>query len=593
MATIRNTSKESVYTIRKWLGVNENPDGDTQLKLGEASLMRNWRITKDGHLQIRQGYAPLVTLGTTAVLGVWSGYINGVKKFIASCGGKLYSISSGVATEIGSVTGSYAHFFGFDKKLYLLTGSKYYVYDGTTLSEVTGYRPLTVIAAAPATGAGTALEQINKLNGQRRVRFSSTGGTTFQLPETGLTSIDYIKYVATGAAISTASLNTTTGLVTTSAATTAGTNNIEIGYTYPTTFRSQVEAMRFSETYNGSTDTRIFVYGDGSNTAFYSGIRHDTGLPSAEYFPDLNEMAVDSANTPITAMVKHYNSLLTFKSDSAYITNYGTITLADNTTTSAFYTTPLNRSIGNVALGQVAIIKNNPYTLYERSVFEWKLTSYAAKDERNADEISERVRNTLAELDLTSAICFDDEYNTEYYVCQNNKCVVYNYTADAWYIYTNIPATCFISIGGQVYFGTSTGKIMHLSRSYRNDNGTDIDARLETGAIDYGADYRLKYSSDIWIALKPESQARLTVTAQSNRKSDYEEKVVASALITFSNMDFNHFSFGTNRQPQTERVKLKVKKFTYYRLILTSVSSSATATVLGADMQVRFAGNVK
>ena len=70
-------------------------------------------------------------------------------------------------------------------------------------------------------------------------------------------------------------------------------------------------------------------------------------------------------------------------------------------------------------------------------------------------------------------------------------------------------------------------------------------------------------------------------------------KVVASALITFLNMDFNHFSFATNRQPQAERIKLKVKKFTFYKLIMTSISSSATATILGADMKVRYGGDVK
>ena len=67
--------------------------------------------------------------------------------------------------------------------------------------------------------------------------------------------------------------------------------------------------MRFSETYNGQTDTRVFLYGDGSNTAIYSGLDYN-GKPTAEYFPDLNEIAVDSANTPITSMIKHYDSFL-------------------------------------------------------------------------------------------------------------------------------------------------------------------------------------------------------------------------------------------------------------------------------------------
>ena len=593
MARINGTSGQRIFSITKWLGINENPDGETKLRMGEACDMRNWRITKDNHLQIRQGYSQVVNLGTTAVLGVWSGYINGAKKLIASCGGKLYSvdISSKTAKEIGSVTGNHAHFFGFGKKLYLLTGSKYYVYDGTALNEVAGYRPLVSVSNVPG-GGGAALEQVNKLNGTRRAWFSPDGSaTTFQLPEKDLASIDYVQYTANKAAI-TFTPNLTTGVVTTSSAVAKGTNSIEIGWTVSTNFRSQVEGMRFSETYNGETDTRVFIYGDGTNEAFYSGLDHD-GNPTAEYFPDLNEIAVDSANTPITAMTKHFDRLLTFKTDGAFITQYGPITLADGATTAAFFTSPLNREIGNVAPGQAVVVKNDPLTLFGRSVYDWRLSSYASKDERNAMPISGRVWKTLAELDLANAICFDDEYNTEYYVCQNKTCVVYNYTADAWYIYTNIPATCFVSIDGELYFGTSDGKLMRLSRDYRNDNGKDIDAYWESGTMDFGADFYTKYAADLWISIEPESQARLNVTVQSNRKSDYDDKIVSSALMTFSHMSFEHFSFATNRHPQVKPIKLKVKKFTYYSLILTSLSSSATATVLGTDIKVRYADNVR
>lgn len=589
---VANTS-ESIIKIGKFLGVNENPDGDTKLKMGEAAEMRNWRVTKDNHLQIRPGYSSIVTLGTTSILDLWHGFVNGTEMTLAVCNGKLYSvnISAKTSSEIGSVTGSHAHIFGFDKKAYILTGSKYYVYDGTTLSEVAGYRPLIATEVPPA-GGGTTREQTNKLNGQRRVWFSPNGtATTFQLPETGLASIDYVTKRSDGSAIS-FTANTSTGVATTSAAPANGTDTIEIGYTVSTTYRSQVEAMRFCETYNGETDTRLFLYGDGSNKAFYSGLDYD-GTPRADYFPDQNEIAVDSSNTPITAMIKHYDRLLTFKTDGSFITTYGTITDALGNTLASFYTSPLNRAIGHVAPGQAVLVKNNPFTLFGRSVYEWQLSSYAAKDERNAKNRSDRVRETLGSMTLSSAICFDDEFNTEYYICQNGTCVVYNYTADAWYIYTNIYATCFSSMGGELYFGTSDGKIEKLSRDYRNDNGTAIDARWESAAMDFGADFKRKNSSELWVSLKPESQGRVTVTIQSNLKSDYDEKVVACSLATFSHASFEHWSFNTNRKPQTTRIKLKAKKFTYYKLIFTSASSSATATILSTDIRVRYAGNVK
>ena len=180
-------------------------------------------------------------------------------------------------------------------------------------------------------------------------------------------------------------------------------------------------------------------------------------------------------------MVKHYDRLLTFKTDGAFITNYGTMGLADGTTTTAFYTSPLNRAIGNVALGQVCLVNNNPLSLFGRSVYEWKLSSYAAKDERNAKIISDRVISSLGNFNLKNAVCYDDEYNTEYWITQGGKAVVYNYTANAWYLYDNIPASSVRSIDGKMYFGTSSGEIMLFSRAYRNDNGTEISARWQSG----------------------------------------------------------------------------------------------------------------
>ena len=64
-------------------------------------------------------------------------------------------------------------------------------------------------------------------------------------------------------------------------------------------------------------------------------------------------------------------------------------------------------------------------------------------------------------------------------------------------------------------------------------------------------------------------------------------------MATFSRVDFNHWSFRTNRKPQVDRLKLKVKKATFYKLIFKSFSASATATVLETDIQLRYAGNVK
>ena len=62
MARITGSANERVFQIKAWGGLNENPDGDTKLKMGEAAVMRNFRITRDGNLQRRPGSKEIAAL---------------------------------------------------------------------------------------------------------------------------------------------------------------------------------------------------------------------------------------------------------------------------------------------------------------------------------------------------------------------------------------------------------------------------------------------------------------------------------------------------------------------------------------------------
>lgn len=55
MAVINGVRTDKVYSIRKWRGLHEHPDGDTNLEMGEAAKMVNWKITRDGNLKRRPG----------------------------------------------------------------------------------------------------------------------------------------------------------------------------------------------------------------------------------------------------------------------------------------------------------------------------------------------------------------------------------------------------------------------------------------------------------------------------------------------------------------------------------------------------------
>ena len=611
MATIQTNRDLTVLKIKEFLGLNENPDGDTGLKNGEMAEMRNFRITRDKHLQIRPGQKTILSVREAwdawasgksdtpenpRFCGAWNGFAGGYEHTLVAFGGAIFSIN--ILTEavkvVGACTQDDTTFFGFGGKVYLLNGHEYLSWDGeadTQFAEVVGYVPTVVTASTPA-GVGTALENVNRLSGKRKAKFSPDGTSKdFKLPEKEVDEI-----VEVEGTTATYTLNKEEGKVTFNAAPTAGVNTVTITYRKGDGELDQVRKMRFAELFNGATDTRVFLYGDGTNKTIYSGTDLETGQPSAEYFPDLYEAAIGDENTPITAMIRHYSRLMVFKTNSAWSMDYNVVTTAIGTITTAFYVTPVNRQFGNEAPGQVQLLENNPLTLDSDAVYQWKATTSSGNitsDNRNASRVSDRVKSTFSEFDLAKVKTFNRRYENEYWFLYNGKACILNYGNDTWYLYTNMPFLQMLELDGQVYGFREDGGVVHVNRQYRNDDGKEIDAYAETGNMDFDKDWLLKYSPMIFVAIKPESNARVTVTVETNRRSDYPEKIVSAGLTSFINVDFDHFSFGTNRKPQVRRLKMKVKKATFYKLIFKSLSASATATVLETDIQLRYTGKVK
>ena len=611
MARINSNNSVSILKIKEFLGLNENPDGDTHIKTGEMSEMRNFRITRDKHLQIRPGQKTVLNLRTAwdawavahtpptqspRFCGAWQGAVGGLDHIIAAFGGVLFDISLDAATAkaIGTCTEDDTSFFGFGGKVYLLNGHEYMCWDGgadTSFAEVEGYIP-TVQTAVNPQGYGTLLENVNRLTGKRKVKYSPDGSATvFYLPEKEVDEVVQVEGTD-----KTWTLDKAKGTVTFASAPEKGTNTVTITYRKGNGERAQVTKMRFAEFFNGATDTRVFLYGDGTNKTIYSGMDLDKGVATAEYFPDLYEAAIGDENTPITALIRHHSRLLVFKPSSAWSVDYNITTTASGAVTTAFYVIPVNRQFGNEAPGQVQLLENNPLTLDGKSIYQWKATTSSGNvtsDNRNASRVSDRVRNTIGSFNFPETVTFNRKDESEFWFLYGGTAAILNYANDTWYLYSNMPFRHMEEVSGEVYGFTEDGKVIHVSRQYRNDDGADIDAYAATGSMDFDKDWLLKYSPMIFVALQPESGARVNVTVETNRRSDYPDKLVSAGLSTFAHANFAHWSFGTNRKPQVRRVKMKVKKATFYKLIFRSLSASATATVLETDVQLRYSGNVK
>lgn len=730
MAEIKASSDEKVFRIQEFFGLNENADGDTKLKLGEASSMRNFKITRDHSLQKRPGLSSIGTMtngysikisdnskivhtdnnvssqlamypnislnpdgsfeaygnkvtvdyenssmysgyfwtgndgkvyqldrceqkientdtkynwymrqlsvvlageGIAVTNALWTGTLSKRQVLLGVAGSNLClvwdSINGFVFRRLGTLklddnrNDQRVSIFGFADKVYIMTGLAFYVWedynqDISELTYLTTYQPLVMVSVTPrdsSDGSGVALQPVNLLSSYYRVWLSPDGkGKEFTIPanETAPKSYYKIKNLVYGTFYDESEFNLLDGSGTTTIQfndipNLAGENIIEVtypgkGYEYTGSpfdaASGSIPNMKYVETYNGATDARIFLYGDGTNRTFYSDF--DTnGLPRADYIPELNVINIGVMNTPLTGLVRHYSRLIAFKEDEAYSIQYGTITLPDKTSTAAFYCTPINRSLGNEAMGQVRLVLNSPYTLCGKDLYEWRNnSSYSSNltiDERQAKRISDRVYATLATFDFSRCYCYDDKDHQEYYVCYGKKALVYNYAADAWYYYTNFDVTCMVNLNGELYAGDSLGRLNLVSRNNRTDNGDEITGYWESGAEPFDREFMRKYSAMLWVVLKPELRSQLTVTVETDRKSDHAKKVAASSLMTFGNADFRKWSFNTNRKPHTIRLKIKAKKFTYYKLILEYSGTNTTATVVAADMRIRYTGYAK
>jgi hypothetical protein len=605
MASINASTKEKVVSIRAFLGLHESPDGDNKIKLGEATVCRNFKITENGNLRKRAGTTELFTLGDAPVKGMWHGWVNKREVFMCACAGHIWKLmDDGVMeTENPVDMGAYdtendVCFFGFEEKLWLLNGKQYamieYADGSWSFTDVSsgsyGYRPLVAISIPPG-GGGELLEQTNKLNGKRRVWISPDGeGNLFPMPEKNILNVQVFD-TATNEQITTGwSFTSETGEVVFTQIPEVGVNSYEIQYDLSTSTGdiykniNRIKSMRYAELYAGTQDNRVFLYGDGTNEAFYSGLDY-WGKPRADYFPDLNVVAVGDANTPISAMIRHYGRLVAFKNPvGCYALDYGVVTLADTTLTPAFYSTPLNKILGNEADGQVQLVLNAPRTLSAGHLFEWRNGSaYSANismDERQAKRISDRIYATLRNMDFSKVHCYDDNLHQEYYIVDDDgNALVHNYMIDAWYYYTGVDARMLMEVQGNLYIGTKSGKILLLDENAKSDSGTAIDCYWESGSMDFGGSYMRKYSALVWIGIKSENDNSVVVTSKTDRSIDNTEVTVAPEF--------------DNDLPKIKRCKIKVKKFVYYKLAFSTNTNDTTTTVVDAELKVRYTSQAK
>lgn len=573
-------SGTKMFTVDKFLGINEAADGDTELKMGEASKMENFIVTDAFNLALRPGIRRVdfnQERDSAPILAAWAGYV-AEKELLVICdikdgvdrlfvyikeetgGHALYFRQDGALGLTGPESAK-VNIFTFNGELYVMSTEKTVIYSDGSFTEKEPYVPLVIVGADPA-GGGTTLENINLLTPLRRETFSADGeSVAYVLPAEaiGVTAITIDNVERDVAAVG--SFDSQLHTFTFSTAPVKGVGNVEFTYTTDAEAaeanKMQILSCPLHEEYNGSTDTRLFVAGNGTNLCYYTGVTQG-GEATAMYFPAMNEVAVDMSGSSITGLVRHYSKLLVFKQDGTHSISYEPVTLEGGDTVAGFYLRPMNREYGNEVMGQIQTVHNYPRSITKDGIYEWRITSSYYKDERYATRISDMVEHSLKNADISKIVTCDDDYRKTYYVFLNDTygtVLVNRYDLGkngVWCVYkSNLCRNVRYAMmhGGDMIFANDTEAFCFDESLTRDaalvsgETAQQIKAIWESGFMSFGADFRRKYSSIIYISVLPQSNSQITITAVTDKRDDYMEKTIsrlnevqekwASAMMTF------------------------------------------------------------
>lgn len=619
---------EKIFTVDKFLGLNEAVDGTTELKLGEASKMENFYITDDYNLKTRPGIRRYTDTANDGYLRAWK-FFSGKYEYLATVRpsdvGQVLEIYRNGIKICATYARKFYNAFPHDGKICVLFWDEedpghgkeaddspldvnvmYFEAqaDGTIsyANKENPYFPLVLSDCEPS-GGGKEIEKRNILSRHYYVEFVGDGNSVEYVLPSDVAQVDVS---VNGEQGHTGHYNAETNIFTFDEAP-AESAQVKMLCQYSdsglSANRDQLLRMPHTELFNGATDTRVFFYGDGTNLCYYSGTpAHGRGF----YVPAMNELNVDFSSSPITGMVRHYSRLLAYKPDGVDAITYEPVTLEGGSVIAGFYLRPVNRDYGNEALGQIALVDNHPRTFSHGSIYEWRISSSNYRDERYAKCVSQKVSETLAAADPAKIVVCDDDASKTYYVFLNDDAgtvLVNRYDLETWSIYRS-PLTKAVlqafTFEGKVVFLREDGLHCfdpdHNFDDIADEKGnpqTAIECLWESGYMAFGADYKRKYSSNIWVSMLPEYGSYMDVTVRTDRRDEYLTKSHGLPLFDFSHVDFSAFSFITSTAPKIKRIKIKVKKFVYYKLLFSVTKRGARATVLGYDQQVRYSSNVK
>lgn len=600
------------YSKFKGVDLSSNP---TQVDSARgASGTVNLISDSGGFPEKRKGWRVLLNV-EKPVNGLYRGIIKGKEYFLVHGGTRLYKWTENTLTELKSgLTNKQGTSFTLNDKMYVLTGGEYIVFDGETAKDATAdaYVPTTTIANKP-TGGGTSFEDVNLLSSKRKNEFCADGSATvYQLDTTDVESIAEVKVDAKVWESSKYTLDGKKGQVKFTTAppkpSITGKDNVTITFVKTVEgYKDKIIKCTIAGIYGGKSQDRVFLSGnpDAQDTDW----RCESNNPL--YFSDLSYTKVGADGAAIVGYSAISDSQAIIKADdrsetTIYFRGYN----IDTTTSKVQF--PVRRAAagaGAVAKRAFAYLPEEPVFLSRTGVFALTSSNITALQvARNRSYYVDAALTKEEHLENACAVVWNGYYvlavNGHAYVMDTNQNVAYKPQSYGDYVYecyywNNFPAVRMMESRGNLYFGTSDGRICKLNtdidtmQAY-SDGGTLGEDGKITGSTAISAEWHTKADDDgdfmtyktmvkrgSGVMMKPYTRSSIQVYARTERDFGRKIREGIADIFSWTDIDFSRFTFNSNDAPQVLPFNSKVKKYKTLQLIMKNDAMNEAFGIFG------------
>lgn len=590
MAQFNVPSESQKYSavVETFRGVDLN-NSPSNVDKSRSPAAPNMIRDQVGKVRKRMGYETKVTApGGAAINGVH----HLLEETLVHAGTKLYRLSdtdgTWELTEIGAMANARSRSFVFDQKLYLLDGTTYQVYDGTTLAAVADSATVpTIIISRRPTGGGQSYQGLNLLGRKWTESFLGTAdATVYQLTTKDLAEDAVTARVLNADGVweektegTDFTVDRAAGTVTFSTAPGAspvtGQDNVQI--------TAAKEREGYLDTINRCTIAAVYGVGGSTDRVFLSGNGDKPGVDwysnfeDPAFFPDTNYTKLVRDGARVTGYTVLSNTLAAFIDGASdgrnVVVRSGVL---DENGDAVF-------RVSNTMIGQDAVAPDTfcrtdkePLFLTNRGVYA--ITAEELTGEKYSQERSYYIASAIGAAQGRENACactYGDFYalaldGTIYLLDLQQKTYERNSPYSSFqyecYYWPDIPARVLFLDGDALCFGTEDGKLCRFHTnvddvtSY-NDDGAAIDAYWETSDFDGKIFFHVKTFTGLAVRLAAAVNTGVVVYAQV--RGMWKQVFASGAKARYfdwSYIDFSKFTFSSDRTPRTLYGKIKLKK---------------------------------